>query len=233
MEGSGFRDFIRSFWPNYFALMSGGWSVPAAIAAFFVTNETARNWLWATAGVCAVLAAYLVWKPERKKVIGFRERLTPRIHVFLEAPHKGVQGFPLTDGSLSKYIQFTVTPCTESPLVDCEAWLTSVVRINADGTTQSLAEEHVHWQWSNCPTPKVTINVGINQRANMFWVNDKSEDTLTVDARPGHVRLLTEIQTKGDYRIGVSVTAVDVPTKHTSFVFHWGGYDDVYLIPES
>lgn len=49
--------------------MSGPLSVPFAIAAFLVKNQTAQVLLGLTAFVCVWAAAYWVWKPERQALI--------------------------------------------------------------------------------------------------------------------------------------------------------------------
>lgn len=69
------REFVRAFGTNWFAVMSGGPSVPFAIWALFVQNETARVGLWLTAAGCIVLSAFFVWRAERKEVVDLRMRV--------------------------------------------------------------------------------------------------------------------------------------------------------------
>jgi hypothetical protein len=71
----GFFDFIRSYWPNWFALMSGGPSVPAAIAALYVESDVAKICLWVTAAVCFVLSSFFVWRKERQEVLALEQQL--------------------------------------------------------------------------------------------------------------------------------------------------------------
>ncbi|MFZ0497131.1 MAG: hypothetical protein WBE85_11340 [Methylocella sp.] len=68
-----FRDFVRSFGDHWFAYMSGGPSVPAAIAALYFENDIAKVLLWVTAFGCVIISAYFVWRVERKKVIELTE----------------------------------------------------------------------------------------------------------------------------------------------------------------
>jgi hypothetical protein len=49
--------------------MSGGASVPFAIAAVFAGENYQRQLLWAAALVCFIIAAYRVWSGERSVVI--------------------------------------------------------------------------------------------------------------------------------------------------------------------
>jgi hypothetical protein len=65
-----FRDYLLAYWESWFALMSGGLSVPAAVSALYVQNDTARAALWITAALALVLSGYFVWRLERQKVIG-------------------------------------------------------------------------------------------------------------------------------------------------------------------
>src|SRR6185437_7872888 len=55
---------------------------------------------------------------------------TPQIEVFLE--NDGVLQVPNADGSLSKWIQFTVTPGNTVGLVSCEARVNRVINIAAN-----------------------------------------------------------------------------------------------------
>lgn len=93
-----FRDFLRAFWPNWFALMSGGPSVPLAIWAFFVENNTAKIGLWITTAVCALLSAYFVWRPERKSVIDLTEKIRPKLKCTFDRSDSGCvrRNVPLT-----------------------------------------------------------------------------------------------------------------------------------------
>lgn len=59
------RQFLKGFATSWFAGMSGGLSVPLAVAAFYVPNDTAKILLGCTAYVCLVVASYWVWKKER------------------------------------------------------------------------------------------------------------------------------------------------------------------------
>jgi len=161
------------------------------------------------------------------------EITAPRIRVLLVPPENGVHSYPCTDGSLSRYVQFTVTPAADTPLVDCEARLESVERLNPDGTLTELVEEHIHCKWSNYPLLKIDIRPKVQHRANLFFVNDRNENELHVETAPMKIRLPTEIQTKGDYRVRVNVSAKDAPTYTASFLFHWGGFDDITLTPEA
>jgi hypothetical protein len=68
------REFALAYWNNWFAIMSGGPSVPAAVLAFFVESDTAKSWLWATAAFCIILSSFFVWRTERRKVDELQEQ---------------------------------------------------------------------------------------------------------------------------------------------------------------
>jgi hypothetical protein len=65
--------------------MSGGLSVPLAIAAFFVPNDKARGVPAVTATACFIAAAYQIWSAERPKVVGLEEKIEAAKDVHAEA----------------------------------------------------------------------------------------------------------------------------------------------------
>lgn len=60
------RNFLAAFNGHWFDLMSGGASVPFAIAAVFVEQTYQKVLLAGAAILCFVLAAYRIWATERK-----------------------------------------------------------------------------------------------------------------------------------------------------------------------
>jgi hypothetical protein len=65
----GLHAFCRAMLRHFFTAMSGPLSVPLAVAALWVENQTAKIILGLTALACVWAAAYWIWKPEREKVI--------------------------------------------------------------------------------------------------------------------------------------------------------------------
>src|SRR5205814_9292510 len=61
-----FGAFLKAILSSWFTGMSGPLSVPLAVAAVFVPNETIRILLALTAIVCFWAAAYTVWRHERR-----------------------------------------------------------------------------------------------------------------------------------------------------------------------
>jgi hypothetical protein len=66
-NGTGPLEFARAIFSDWFTRMSGPLSVPAAAAAFWVSNDTAKILLGITAFICLWATAYVVWRKERKK----------------------------------------------------------------------------------------------------------------------------------------------------------------------
>jgi hypothetical protein len=66
---SGVKDFALAIWSDWLTLLSGPWSVPAAVAAYWVSNETGKIVLGLTAFCCLVFSAYRLWKREHDKVV--------------------------------------------------------------------------------------------------------------------------------------------------------------------
>jgi len=65
-QNSSFFDFLRALAAQWFSAMSGAASVPLAVAAYFIGNNTIKLALIATAVVCFVTASFQVWKAERE-----------------------------------------------------------------------------------------------------------------------------------------------------------------------
>jgi predicted nucleic acid-binding protein len=62
---SGITDFTRAMWGDWLTRMSGPFSVPLAVAAFFVTNDIAKILLGLTAFICFWVTAFLLWKHDK------------------------------------------------------------------------------------------------------------------------------------------------------------------------
>src|SRR5205807_2167922 len=89
------------------------------------------------------------------EISALNERLQPKIDAHLDQKSSGVQVvetqlrmIPPTPGPLTKYVQIIVCSKTDAPLVDCEARLTNVVRLEDDGTEREILSEQVLCVWS-------------------------------------------------------------------------------------
>jgi hypothetical protein len=89
-----------------------------------------------------------VWSKERaarnqaeEQVTELAARLTPKLHVYIEGD--GIREAP-TDYGSGKWVQFTVEGSLDAPLEQCEARITKIDRINANGhVVASLIEEPI------------------------------------------------------------------------------------------
>jgi hypothetical protein len=66
---SGIKDFARAMFSRWLTILSGPLSVVPAALALWVPSEIAKILLVVTAFAGLWFAAYLVWKPERDKVV--------------------------------------------------------------------------------------------------------------------------------------------------------------------
>jgi hypothetical protein len=133
---------------------------------------------------------------------------------------------------MSKWAQLIVKPATDVPLVDCQVVVTSVHRI-LDGATEEMIEQApVFCIWSHT-SEGTSSNIApeISHYANLFSIND-GDNRVGIRLHPVRTRLNAQIQTPGKYRINVSATAKDVPTKSKSYIFSWGGNFNEFSLTE-
>ncbi|SRR6266851_7484135 len=179
MQSTTLRDFFRAILSSWLLGMSGSLSVPLTVAAVFVPNELAKVLLGVTAFICFWGAAYTVWRREREarnesnnQCVALAAKLAPKIAVSIE--NSGVLEIPLTDGTMSKWIQVIVKSTTNVPLRDCEVWIKDITRLNHDQSDMvSIFDEPTRCEWSQRAGPEAirfTIPAGITQRANLFKI---------------------------------------------------------------
>jgi hypothetical protein len=68
------KDFTYAVGRDWLARMSGPLSVPAAILALWLSNDTAKIIFGLTAFICLLVTAYRVWKTEHDKVVKHNQR---------------------------------------------------------------------------------------------------------------------------------------------------------------
>jgi hypothetical protein len=86
MKGVGLWDFGRALVADWFARMSGPLSVPAAVAALWVADTTARILLGATAFVCLATTGYALWRRERERAPAAETKLEAIAHATPDWP---------------------------------------------------------------------------------------------------------------------------------------------------
>jgi hypothetical protein len=72
---SSITNYLRAFVARWSVAMSGPLSVPLAIMAFFIQNDTTKTVLFFTAVICAVFSSYWIWKIEREARISAEIKL--------------------------------------------------------------------------------------------------------------------------------------------------------------
>jgi hypothetical protein len=204
-------------------------SVLVAVASF------ALSWfvvfLWRLYGAPSRLywSARQKIKDLEKENLALEERLVPKIRVFLDSIDRGVREYPTANGSSAKWVQFCVSCATETPLIACEAFLTSVTKIDGNEIGPELVEEHIHCNWSQLPESdrKITISPRITPYVNLFTLYDKS---VVPQTTPRKFRLGEAIQIPGRYQVGVVVTAENTTSAPATFVFEWRDFNNVNLM---
>jgi hypothetical protein len=257
------REFL-SYWKNVFTVARGESlgiadlisSVIGAILAIVVhcwpKEESAMTslawqipiWVFLVVVVCRlVLAPYWIHNSQKRKLLEFEEKLTPRIKVSLDGDGVLIEpttlqlppGVPKQDGPLSKWVQFQISCATDVPLVNCKAWLISVKAL--DAKAEELVKEEMRCGWSNYPQreldeiPAITISPPVTQRANLFSMYE-GLNGLELQVVPRKQRLGEGIQKTGSYRIQVAVTAEGASSVSKTFIFKWQGFNNVSLLPE-
>jgi hypothetical protein len=179
-------------------------------------------------------AAPRIYYQEKHRADDLARQFEPKISV-----HDGsVMEYPYIDRAtgvegVSKWVQITVRSATKAPLVDCEARLTTVHRIKDDDTLELIEREPLFCGWSGLSEARITIPPGISQSANLFSAYEGS-DQLKLEIRPPKLRIGSEIQKPGRYRLGVSVTAKDTPPISRNYRFEWDGtFQHITLRPEN
>jgi hypothetical protein len=224
------------------------WSLGIPILAAAVTYlgmAEADNWRWAflvslfiglgafaftwciSFVVCFFRAGPKLYYEERNRADILAERLTPKIGLDVEGANRGVRKEETWDnaanmaGPLIMWVQFAVTPIGDAPLIDCEARLVRVTRLE-EGKDEVILEEPVFCIWSNTEKTSLKIPAGITNYANLFSVFLDRKVPLPVTS-PRKVGLERQIRLPGLYRLEVSVSARDVPTRTATFLFIWDG----------
>ena len=205
---------------------SDDWQWAFLISLFSGTAAFAFTWC-AFFAVCFFRAGPEIYYLERVSADILRERLKPKIGIYVESTNHGVHREETWDfganaaGPLSMWVQFAVKPTSDVPLDDCEARLIRVTRLDEEND-QAVLEEPVLCLWSNTDKTSIKIPVGVAYHANMFAIfsNNKILFPVTLPRKVGFEK---QIRLPGLFRLEVSVSARDVPTRTVRFLFTWDG----------
>lgn len=246
---AGFRDFIRAFGDHWFNYMSGSLSVPAAMLALYVESPVAKLALWLTAAACIVLAAYLVWRTERLKVIQLEERLNGNLELLFEPKIPWVakienSNLVISPGNLIQgpSIWFLVqlyNPKSSTVAHGCRAYIRDIqfrdlpdknFESTVFGSSQSL-------RWSKIMDDTAAFgprDVGHSERCLV--------DVLSID--PYHNRIFIKwkgdwLENKGlldrigEYRLTIAASSDDSGEAHIVLLVKWSGkWDEVTVTAE-
>ena len=228
--------FFKQLTSNWFTGMSGGLSVPLAIAAFFVDPKPARVILYVTAIGCAIVAAYRVWAAERRfgleerrdlhrRIAGLEERLAPKLKCsFLGADSGCVKSHvPLGNQVVANFYRIKVETNGSAQVASCYGRLRTIKR---DGST-IFSDQPTRLPFS--PSERAdavdkTIHEGnpeyldflVITNANKMFVWAADHDT---QRGPKYGNLLGP---PGDYEFEISVLSDTVPLSITASV-RWRG----------
>lgn len=223
---------IVSLIGTYFASEKGvtSWTTGYPIVDAFLSALTV---FLITAAIAFSVRIYKVaptlYEEQVQLVDSLQDRLRPAMRVFLE--NVGVYTFLMPDLSRSHFVQVSVAPTTDMPLLDCEVHVTGLRQVNSDGSKTPLLDESSYCTWSNEPvgTTKRNIPVGITKRANLFSRNEKDGE-ITLQITHPKVITATMTYTPGKYEIDLLVSAKDTVSVSRSYLFRWeSSFDDISL----
>jgi hypothetical protein len=224
--------------------------IPASVIIGCSGGDTQKNYWWSALAETHRaekphqfrFGSALIWLSRYRADVAERElqrRFAPQIEVFLDPDNYGVAENPTETvapsrlrGPSSKWVQFSVRCATDAPLIDCEAWLTSVRKIDGGVVGRELVDEHIHCHWSQRERgeKKITLAPVLIQRANLFaFYNNPTALVIVPQTDPLKIRLRDAIQQPGSYRAEVLVTAQGAPSLAATFVFEWHSFNDVTL----
>jgi len=231
-----FRAYLSSDTQNFLSGETAFGTLVVALIAFLITLL-----VWFIIRLFNEAAKSFCREKDRADVAEreLQRRFAPQIEVFLDPDNHGVAENPTETvapsrlrGPSSKWVQFSVRCATDAPLIDCEAWLTSVRKIDGGVVGRELVDEHIHCHWSQRERgeKKITLAPVLIQRANLFaFYNNPTALVIVPQTDPLKIRLRDAIQQPGSYRAEVLVTAQGAPSLAATFVFEWHSFNDVTL----
>jgi hypothetical protein len=154
----------------------------------------------------------------------FEKKMQPKISVL----DGSVNELPDTEGGgVCKWVQLKIGCATDEPLLSCEVFLKSIVRITSDVPSKELVEEPVHCNWSQRAERTIQINPGLPAKVNLFSFIKGTQLKLEID--PPKLTLKRAIQTPRTYKGTVAIVADRVRPQEKSFEFCWSDYDHLSL----
>jgi hypothetical protein len=206
----------------------------AVIVHFFPEKKTViENLAWqipllalaSVVGLRLTLAPVWIYDKLQEDLSSFKEKYAPKIRVFLNETTKGISESPTLAAGLSKWVQLSVACATQSPLINCETRLKSLIRLKDH---KEFVEEHVHCFWSQRNEKTITVHPGLPECANLLSFY-KGLPLVKLELDPQKLNLAEAIQYPGAYIGSVVVTADGVQPKEQKFAFEWADYEHMEL----
>jgi hypothetical protein len=206
------REFWRAVFSSWATRMSGPASVPAAIAATYLSNSVAKALFGITAIGCILFTAYWVWRVQRLRVIELERALDPRLTLdFMPDLAPWVMRTELTHVSPpfnhALYVRVRVQSAMQ--IANCRGILKRVLKLkNGEWEPTSLCEPQ-DLIWSNYPAPAdrlVRIDAGVDQCLDVCRILETNaiiQPTIVGFAMPNHSLRLFD--SAGTYRFDVAV----------------------------
>jgi hypothetical protein len=235
MQATTIRGFLREIVSSWF---TGMMSVPLAIAAVFVSSDTAKVLLALTAFACFFGAAYGVWRRERMarnasdaKTAVLKDRLSPKIGISINA--NGIADEKDRSGTLlAKRVQVIVKSLTAAPLLECQAEIERVERLESRGPN-ILLDEPLRVEWGNVDENekfgKITISAGAQKRVNLFSISCVPGATLIPVIPTIKQEFMEGISKPGQYHVHVLVSSLSAPAVRREFILDWHDHENITL----
>jgi hypothetical protein len=228
--------FIKAFWDSWSASMSGGLSVPFAALGIYY-DQWQRPVFLTMAFAFLIVAAYLIWKAERTKVLELTERVTPKLDLFFDTTPRFIAGCMMEYGGsphreIMVHVQAKVLG--DLDVEGCVARLLQVERLESDGKyylIDSWVTQPLRWA------------VGEGNRYGQQTLTPDGEHLIDVfHTALGGAQLyllvpenpIRWINTPGSYRLYIQIVPKSGLPVTNKMTIHWtGNFRDFDVIRES
>lgn len=249
-----FRDWLRDFqeyarptrevWDVIIALV--GVAIPAAVYFGLVqASADVPSWVpYVAAGLTTVLYVafvvhYRIWKAKETEIRQLKDRLTPKIEVFLDKATNSIETTRGLNGVAHYYVQIHAKSSRDSIVYDCRPHITRIEHRPTDGVgfCEVIAEPLLA-SWSLQPDHVVALSKGIAHRFNLFWFeNTGIRHAPDISGRVPNKLLdfYQETGKRGEYRYRIHVSGREVMPTEAHITVRWrsGGYPLIEIEPIS
>lgn len=243
-------------WQWVIGIPASAWVVTAfhakGTAEFFASGTQFAAFTNALAAfVITVLASILIrlfiepadlfYSEERRAILSeeeLKKSRAPKIKLYLDPVQQGVMELPTEINGVratSKWVQFTVAPNSDTPLMDCEAWVVDIERLDGIDAGAHILEERARCLWSQLAIDKegITIRPLLYQRANLFSIGPGNGESPRPTLTPVKFRLADALLKPGKFRLNIVVTAEGAISQSAKLIFEWRDFQNISLLMES